>query len=63
MPTNTMTISRERELKPPNKYDIRDTKTVLKDFYITTDIPHFDTLVQLNEWKHQQIKSKLFKGS
>ena len=57
--SKTMNISRKIECRPPNKYDIQDTKTILKDFKIIVNIPKFNTLRELNAWRYKQIKSSL----
>lgn len=43
----------------PSLRDIRETKKVLTDFEIITDIPMFESFTQLQRWQKQLIKEKL----
>ena len=47
----------EEELKAkPSLSDKIKTKKILSDFQIECDIPDFNTLNDLNIWKHNQLK-------
>jgi|GEM_PF-2770069 hypothetical protein len=52
-------VSESKINTKPSLRDIRDTKKVLKDFEIVTDIPKFETYTELQKWQKQLIKAKL----
>lgn len=53
------TVTNKQALSPPDVWDIRDTKTLLRDFCIIKKIPKFKTLNRLLAWRSKQIVEKL----
>ncbi|WP_312045131.1 hypothetical protein [Anaerotignum sp.] len=57
---NKNCVKEGRTRVKPSARDIKDTKRVLLDFHIETDIPQFDTFMQLQKWQKQVMREKLF---
>ena len=52
-------MSEEERLNPPSEEYIKEIKILLLDFGINEEMPDFDSVKKLNEWKNKLIKQAL----